>query len=151
MLQRGFVSQSKLLDPKLPTQAEVDKHNLTHLPFRNWCPLCVQGRGRAADQVTQPREDGPLETHVDYCFPATADTRDKYTLLVAREKGTRMTMATVVPMKGVSQEFPARRLLALIKELGVEASPLAFRSDQEPAINDLVTEVCRRRSAQTFS
>ncbi len=33
--ERGI---KKMLDPRLPTQAEVDDHNLTHLPYRNWCP-----------------------------------------------------------------------------------------------------------------
>ena len=76
----------KMLGPKLPTQAEADEHNITHLPFRNWCPQCVKGRGRAADHGTQVREDGMMEIHADYCFPYTADNQDKYTLLVARER-----------------------------------------------------------------
>ena len=35
-------------DIRLPSQEEVDKHNLTHLPFRNWCPRCMKGRGKKA-------------------------------------------------------------------------------------------------------
>ena len=31
-----------------PSQEEVEKHNLTHLPFRNWCPHCMRGRGKEA-------------------------------------------------------------------------------------------------------
>ena len=140
----------KMMDPKLPTQAEVDEHNITHLPFRNLCPQCVKGRGRAADHVRQAREDGMMEIHADYCFPYTADKQDKYTLLVAREKATRMTMASLVPMKGGSSEFPVRRLLAFVKELGAEGAPIVFRSDQEPAIKSFVEEVIRRRIAPSF-
>jgi len=33
-------------DPGAPTQAEVDKHNITHLPFRAWCPACVTGQAK---------------------------------------------------------------------------------------------------------
>ena len=36
-------------DPRLPTQAEVDDHNITHMPYRNWCPHCVRGRGKDLD------------------------------------------------------------------------------------------------------
>ena len=36
----------KMLNPCLPTRAEIDEHELTHLPFRNWCEHCVKGRGR---------------------------------------------------------------------------------------------------------
>ena len=31
----------KLQNPRLPTQAEIDEHTLTHLPFRSWCRHCV--------------------------------------------------------------------------------------------------------------
>ena len=29
--------------PKRPSQAEVDAHMTTHLPFRSWCPHCARG------------------------------------------------------------------------------------------------------------
>ena len=32
--------------PKLPSQAEVDEHELTHVPFRNWCVHCQRGKAR---------------------------------------------------------------------------------------------------------
>lgn len=139
----------KMMDPKLPSQAEVDEHYLTHLPFRSWCKHCVRGRGRAADHRTQERDDGLPELHVDCCFLSSAASPEKYTVMVAREKMSRMTMATLVPMKGASQEFPVRRLLSFIKELGAEGSAVALKSDQEPAIVDL-NEVTKRRQAKTF-
>ena len=33
-------------DPGCPSKEEVDRHYLTHMPFRSWCPICVQGKGR---------------------------------------------------------------------------------------------------------
>ena len=27
--------------PCLPSPSEVEKHCATHLPYRNWCPVCV--------------------------------------------------------------------------------------------------------------
>ena len=27
-----------------PSPAEYDKHCATHLPYRNWCPICVQAK-----------------------------------------------------------------------------------------------------------
>ena len=36
----------KLVDPKLPTQEKVEEHYLRgHVPYRNWCPMCIQARG----------------------------------------------------------------------------------------------------------
>ncbi len=28
------------------SQKERDEHNLTHTPFRSWCPFCVAGRAK---------------------------------------------------------------------------------------------------------
>ena len=28
-----------------PSKEEYDRHCLTHVPYRNWCPICVQAKG----------------------------------------------------------------------------------------------------------
>ena len=89
----------KLPDPKMPPKEEVEQHYLTHLPFRNWCQYCIQGKGKVAPHFKQKhREDGLPEVHFDYCFMSTHGS-PLATILVAREKSTKMTLATVVPMK----------------------------------------------------
>ena len=35
--ESGVRSPKKMQDPRVPTQAEVDEHNMTHLPYRSWC------------------------------------------------------------------------------------------------------------------
>ena len=35
-----------LKDPGAPSPAEVERHNVTHMPYRSWCPICVEGRAR---------------------------------------------------------------------------------------------------------
>ena len=37
--------------PKKPSQAEVDTHMTTHLPFRSWCPHCVRGKSKGATRL----------------------------------------------------------------------------------------------------
>ena len=35
----------KLIDPKLPSQDEVNRHNLMgHVEYRNWWAVCVRAR-----------------------------------------------------------------------------------------------------------
>ena len=36
-------------DPRRPTQKEVEDHERTHLPYRNWCSVCVRAKGKDAD------------------------------------------------------------------------------------------------------
>ena len=49
-----------LPSPKLPSRAEVEHHNLTHIPYRSWCPICVAARRKknahrsGQEEVAQP-------------------------------------------------------------------------------------------------
>ena len=56
-----------------------------------------------------------------------------------------MVMATVVPMKGASVEFPVRRRLGFLKEIGLENADVVLKSDQENAIMDVLNNVATRR------
>ena len=92
------------------------------------------------------REDGLPEVHFDYCFMSTHGS-PLATILVAREKSTKMTLATVVPMKGASVEYPVRRTMTFLKEIGPEGADVVFKSDQEPALKDLLNTIAARRTA----
>ena len=37
---------NKASNPRLPSAADVEEHNRTHIPYRSWCKWCVLGRGR---------------------------------------------------------------------------------------------------------
>lgn len=143
----GVRNPRKLPDPKMPSKEEVAQRYLTHLPFRNWCQYCMQVKGEAAPRFKQKkREDGLMEVHLDYCFMSTHGS-PLATILVAREKSTKMTLATVVPMRGASVEYPVRRTLTFLKEIRLEGADIVLKSDQEPALKDLLNTVAARRSA----
>ena len=42
--------------PKKPSQAEVDTHMATHLPFRSWCPHCVRGKAKGKPHARNKAE-----------------------------------------------------------------------------------------------
>ena len=59
-----------MADPRKPTQKEVEAHEITHLPYRNWCPVCVKAKGKDLDHRRDVRENRGLpEFSFDYCFP----------------------------------------------------------------------------------
>ena len=61
----------RMHDPRKPTVQEVEDHNRTHLPYRNWCPYCVQAKGKDLDHRKSIKEErGLAEFSFDYCFPA---------------------------------------------------------------------------------
>jgi len=70
----------KMLDPRQPSEEERRTHNLTHLPYRNWCERCVKGRGREADHKqlkSQPEEGGCMNYILTTCSwaPRTSHVR----------------------------------------------------------------------------
>ena len=55
--------------PCEPTEAEVELHNRTHFPFRNWCPVCVTGRGvEDPHQASKEEKDGVPIVGFDYAY-----------------------------------------------------------------------------------
>ena len=93
-------------DPKLPTVEDVEPHNVRgHIPYRDWCPVCVQAIGKG---LYHYRDEGPErvlpEYAWDYCFPGD-ELGFKWTVLVGTEKGADCAMAAAVPVKGGGNEF----------------------------------------------
>jgi hypothetical protein len=138
----------KLHDPKLPSEHEVQEHNLSgHMPFRSWCPHCVRGRGKEMDHKKQGDEDevGIPEYHLDYCFPGDSEG-ERLTVLVVVERYTKMKKAVVVPKKGSTGSYAARMVLELMNECGDKDREVIVKSDQEPAIQFLIDDICTNRT-----
>jgi hypothetical protein len=142
---RGLKEVRRLIDPRKPSQAEVDLHELHHLPYRNWCPHCVRGQGKDLDhRRSAGGERGLSEYHFDYCFPGD-EFGFKLTILVGRERVGGMCMATVVPTKGTNGCFELHKILEFIRQCGDEATDITIKTDQEPAIKFVVEEIVKAR------
>jgi hypothetical protein len=95
----------EILDPRRPSNNEVEKHRRTHIPYRNWCEICVKSMGKDADhRRDMGKERGLSEYSFDYCFPGD-EFGFKLTVMVGRERVTGMRFATAVPMKGSTGRF----------------------------------------------
>ena len=135
----------RLLDPRRPSRAEVELHELQHVPYRNWCPHCVKGFGKSLDHrraVDGERRLG--EYRFDYCFPGD-EFGFKLTVLVVKEKVGGMCMATVVPTKGTNGVFELEKVKDFMKQCGDEAADIIIKTDQELAIKFLIGEVVKSR------
>ena len=117
-----------LSDPRLPSLKEVEHHNLTHVPYRNWCPICVRCMGKDLDHRRAVEEDtGVSEYAFDYCFPG--DELDfKLVVLAGREKVTGAYFATAVPTKGGSGRFPVDKALDYFDQEGSACSSRLIRN-----------------------
>ena len=81
----------RLVDPQLPPKADVEAHELTHLPYRNWCRHCVAARGKELAHSQRNVEKHVPEFHLDYCFPGDRDGVHPLTVLVVCEKPSMST------------------------------------------------------------
>ena len=60
----------RLVDPRLLTEEEVAHHELTRLPYRNWCPVSVKAKGKDLDNRGAVDKERKLSEYCfDYCFP----------------------------------------------------------------------------------
>ena len=140
--------------PNTPTQEEIDKHCIDHLPYRDWCPYCVEafGRERAHHSHSTEERDIPLVS-LDYMFIAKSGVcaRDELPeeerdgalkVLVAKCADTKCIFAHAVPKKGVD---PDGYIVHELKEdiLWLGHSRVVIRSDNEPALVSVVDRVVK--------
>ena len=93
-------------------------HNLSHIPFRSWCPFCVKGRGES-----DPHKRGEAQysevaaISIDYMYlgetseqrKARKSREDKgvgdesesltMTIMVVKDRNTTCVFAHIVPSK----------------------------------------------------
>ena len=141
-------------DPGMPTQSEIDDHNVDHLPFRSWCVPCVEGKATGE----QHRCGGPVGQVSRFAFDYMFITKDKVVprdelteedeknilmkILVAKDSRSRAIFAHVVRRKGVDEEgYAVKRLAEDIEWLGY--TRIILKSDGEPAIVRLLKETLR--------
>ena len=97
--------------------------------------LCA---GRGEDQAaTEARGSGADHLQGARAFlEGMADHGPKCSIL-ASDRDTSMVVSSVVTLKAVSHEFPARELEAFTSELELEHAPSVLNLDQQPATLDL--------------
>ena len=96
-----------------PTKEEMEDHNRTHLPFRDWCPHCIKGKAKTGYHFRQTRDDDDNQVPVisiDYAFLNDKEDKTKtigddedekgMPILVIKDRKSKTIRARVVPEKG---------------------------------------------------
>ena len=108
-----------MLDPKLT----VPHTCRTGIGARIVCEAEARRWTKGARE--QPKRSLP-EYHMDHCFPGG----QKLTILVVVERHSKMKKAVVVPSKGSTGRYAARKVLDLIEECGDEDRAIIVKSDR---------------------
>ena len=133
--------------PVEPTKAEVEWHNLTHVPHAPWCSACVRGRGRDSRHEAQGAEaradcESWSYIQVDYFFMKYRDEEVAQPYLSAINSRYGRCMAVKCVTKGSQDEYAVKALENFCRQLGAEK--FFLQSDLEPSIQDVVGKVCTK-------
>ncbi len=137
--------------PYQPTAEEIREHAATHLPYRSWCPECVRARGKATGhQSTKEQNDNAVAgMHVDYWFMRDKPGGGLTTVANLKDDMTKSFAAHVVPHKGNIQ-WVAEKFVKDIERFGHKGKTVTIKSDQEPALMDLVKAIKDEREEATL-
>ena len=126
----GFVKT--LPNPILFTQAMIDMHMLTHIPYANWCPSCVRGRGAMyAHRTVKERDDQIPVICGDYII-----AEQYMAILVMICRKTKWIWADIMPNKAaVRHWYPLSAVNRDMDFTGYKRVVMKFH--QESAISDL--------------
>jgi len=134
-----------------PSAQEWDDHMRTHIPFRKWCPYCVQGKCVSGAHRRGQKSAEELEREVpvisfDYHGPKSKSDRaaqiDSLPIIGGVDRRRKWVIAHMVPSKGVD----AHAVKVITRELRLAGyNRMVLKSDQEPSIKALLEAVKREQ------
>ena len=102
--------------PGEPSESERRLHELTHLPYRDWCEHCVKSKGRQSHAVKKTDRQPVIQ--IDFSFLSTENDLPKRTILNATDVQTGYAMAIVLPAKGSIEKYAVAELRRFVFEIG---------------------------------
>ena len=137
----GALAASPLKSPRTPTAAARERHNLTHLPYCDWCPFCVScRRPNSHHRLSQGEERQVPLLVADYGFLRDRVSQDLVSMIVVKVYPYKIILACVVDMKG-PEKVIVDRIAKFIQNLGL--INFVYRSDREPALLSLLDEAVK--------
>ena len=127
--------------PKTPSLEEYTKHQVTHYPFKEWCPICVKNaaKNKPHKKVTNIRETEIF--NMDYMYMTSKPTQDEiaHPILVIKARISGGVWALPVTCKGPYLSNVVQRINNIITSVG--CPKIIIKADQEPAMVSLQKEV----------
>ena len=141
-----------LTSPIRPSASDVERHCLTHLPYRPWCPICVKAKGkedahfRGAGKGEDEDGDGLPIVSMDY-QELNEESEKPQKIIVAKDEVTGNLIAHYVLCKGITDEWVIRKLVKDLEEIGRRDA--IVKTDGEPAITAVQSRLQNLREGRT--
>ena len=143
--QQSANKAKAMMQPVQPTPQEIQQHNLTHMPYRSWCPVCIQSRGRQTSHQQQTLKQPVIQ--VDFTYIKTYEDKWPVPILTAIDIQTGMAMATMLTDKKGQFAYAQACLQAFILECGRAEGIL--QSDQEEYLMALLRATAKATGNMT--
>ena len=92
--------------PYAPSRQERAEHNVTHCPYRSWCPHCRAGKGKSTPHVKQKRQakgDRLPMIGIDDAFMSNqGNSEQEYAemkIMVVKDRASKYVFGVPVPQK----------------------------------------------------
>ena len=139
-----------LRTPEPPTDAVRMAHNATHVPFRDWCPICVASRGRSSPHrrvVVNKTADTLPNFQTDYMFIRTVAETKTQPCITFVETRSGVVISFMCARKGGYEDL-TKEILRHFEAYGF-LNPVILQCDTEMSIIDVCRKVARERHART--
>ena len=115
-------------------------HTHTHMPYRSWCPICIQGRGRS--DAHPQRSSRPI-IQIDFVFLKGIENQYPTPVPTAIDIETGLCSATLVPNKATMMDYCVNNIIAFIKEAAEHQQWFRVTTNNEPYLTALVIKGTR--------
>ena len=127
--------------PNTPTVEEYMKHQITHYPFKSWCPICVKN---AAQNNPHKNISHVRQTEIfgmDYMYMTSKPTKEEiaHPILVIKGRISGGVWTLPVTRKGPYLSNITQRVNNIITAVG--CPKVILKSDQGPAMSSLQKEI----------
>ena len=125
-----------------PLTEEWINHQLTHTPFRAWCPICVQAKAKSLPhRKSRSNDRGFPVIGLDYMFmtPKPSGEHLVYPILVIKDSKSGGIWTIPTSRKGITGFNVVARITEIIVKLGYPK--VMLKSDQEVSMKDIQKEV----------
>ena len=143
--QQSALPAKGIKAPQQPTEQERKEHNLTHLPYRSWCSICVESKGRANNHPQQKTSKLPV-VQCDFAYIKGIHDKQVIPVLTAIDVETGMSMAIMVQDKQKQFTYLTQCLQTFLTECGrtqAILAPTILQSDQEEYLVSLLKTTAR--------
>ena len=148
----GEAKTFRIRTPEPPTDAVRMAHNATHVPFREWCPICVASRGRSSPHrrvVVNKTADTLPKFQTDCMFIRTVAESKTQPCITFVETRSGVVISFMCARKGGYEDL-TKEILRHFEAYGF-LNAIIIQCDKEMSIIDVCRKVARERNARTVS